>query len=261
MYEAQIADAAARLSVRRGQTAMKMDRTFTERISEIVSRLEVMGFCSWQTGVVGDKYQDPAAQLDGVEASSGDEVKLRLYNCDNRLVPKHLSFSLVRQRNGRGVVIGVHVGTLRFTDLRTKQSYYDGALWGLSHFRIQLAVEQFRAQLKIPAELVEKHLAGAAAQLVELGITETRHCILPQSGCMDVYRIVMVPYLVGKYGDMPVAVRLMYTKSDCITLQFYIMDAIGTVNINFGYMVLGRNGEQVNSQMDIGSLLAGPTRK
>jgi hypothetical protein len=39
------------------------------------------------------------------------------------------------------------------------------------------------------------------------------------------------------------------------------MDAIGTVNINFGYMVLGRNGEQVDSQMDIGSLLSGPTRK
>jgi hypothetical protein len=263
MYENEIAAAATGLSTRGGNKKgpVKADRTYTARCEELLQKLGDLGFGSWTSVPVGKRPEDPEAQLDGVELSSGDVVSLRLHNNHGKLVPKHVSFSLVRVRNQRGVIVGVHVGTFRFTDLRTKQSYYDGALWGLGHFRAQLAVEQYREQLTIAPEVVESHLARAAAKLVEMGITNTRHVILPRAGDCSVRDINMIPYLVGDYGAMPVAIRLMYTKATSLTMQFYIIGPIGLVNLDFGFLDLNSNGDVDDSMMDIGKLLAGPTKK
>jgi hypothetical protein len=263
MYDDIVAVTAVKLSSRSGVVATKTDRTYTARIEELLLKLNAMGFGSWKEMPTpgGSKIDDPDAVLEGVEEKSGDLVTLRVYHNHAKRVPKNLSFVLLRQRNNRGIVIGVHVGTLRMTDLRTKQSTYDGADWGLQHFRVQLAVESFREKITIPAEIVEAHLAAAAAKLVELGITETRHAILPRAGEEYVRDIDMVPFLVGRYGDMPVAIRLRYSEPKNITLEFYIVGALGLVCLDFGYMKLDNRGNVDDSHMDIGKLLAGPTKK
>ena len=261
MYDAEIAAAAVILSSSNGKPAKKVDRTYTVRMEELLQKLGEMGFGGWKVAAVGKGLDDPDAQLEGIEDSTSDLMTLRIYHSHGRRVPKHLTFSMIRQRNQRGVIIGVHVGTLRMTDLRTKQSYYDGAAWGLQHFRAQLAVENYRGKMNISPETVESHLAAAMKELVELGITEPQHLLLPAAGTERIRSLDMVPYLVGKYGDMPVAISMTYTSTDAITLTFFIVSPSGLVNLDFGFLQLTKYGRVGGKQMDIGKLLAGPTKK
>jgi len=237
-----------------------MDRTYAERCQELLQAISGLGFGKWEVAPVGQSFMDPEAQLNGVELSSGDVVLLQWYNSHRKITPKHITFSLIRQRNGQSIVIGVHVGTLRYTDLRTMQSYYDGASWGPTHFRAQMAVEQYRGTLVISPDAVEKRLACAVEKLVEIGITNTKHVLLPPVGCDEMHHVSMVPWIRADYGAMPIAIRVKGVNAWSLALMFYAIEPRGFVNLAFGYLNM-TDGAPDASEMDIGKLLANPLSK
>ena len=269
MYEKEIAEAAAVMSQQtwRKTASTKSDRTFTLRIAEILERLEQLGFGGWTTGVVpvdsqgNTKWGEPRCKLMGCEVATSDPVYLDLHNHFCHVSPKYIAFSLRRVSNDRGILLGVNIGSLRMTDLRTRVSYYDDAQWSEVHFGGQLRADALNKKMPVTPEVIQRQLATATAHLAEIGITDPKHALLPRP-YDDMYSIVLQPYLVGMYGAMPCAIRMSYKDQGdrLLRLEFYIVSPDGLCKLDFGHLHIDASGTVVDKEMDIGKLLAGPVR-
>ena len=259
MYENEIAAAALALSTRYSTPPSKVDRQYSRMLAELLELLGTLGFAGWTTGVIPPKedcWRGHKARLLGQDSATKGEVYLDLWQQHSRLSPKHMTMLVTRADTGRGLLVGVHIGTLRCTDLRTRTTYYDDVIWAERHFSAQLRCDQYNSQLSAEPEVIARQMAAATVQLAELGITDVKHALLPKPW-EDHYGITMVPYLVGMYGTMPCAVRLAYKNSDDLLMEFYLVSATGLCKLDFGQLVIGPTGKVVDSKMDIGKLLGG----
>lgn len=260
MYEKEIEQAAFHLSRRDDDPKKKADRQYVERTAELFDIFAQLGFGEWTSMLKNyierkDKTDRPRVTFVGKELASGDAMEVELYNAYNRCMPKDLTFRLSYQ-NGRAIAVGQHCGTMRFTDLRNMRSYYDGFVWAASRLNGQLWAEKEAQTLRITPSEIEAHIAAATIQMNEHGIDNIQHALLPAPGGDKYRQITMKPYLVGAYGDMPVAININYIATAVVQITFYMVSASGLCVKQFGYVNLDRSGKVEEVKVDIGKLLA-----
>jgi hypothetical protein len=271
MYEDATQFAAGILAVSRGATTppKKLDRSLAMRLGKVLAKLDAHGFGSWGPGVLAPA--DPKSSVDGrprvrivgnlVDKGESIPVYMDLWNHHNRLTPKDIAYSVCKLSNDRGVIVGTMVrDIIRYTDLRDMISQYDGGTWTERHFRAQLGCDAANKKLPVSPELILGQMSAAVKQLVELGITNECHALLPAAGD-ELQHMTMTPYLVGMYGAMPCAIRLAYQQDCNLKMEFYIVSGKGLCKVDFGYILIGISTKVLDKAMDIGKLLAGPKAK
>ena len=259
MYEQEISFIAQTMSRSRWRApaqnaVVKTDRQFTRMLTELLEDLAGKGFSDWGQPVVPPKkdYYDPRITI----LSQDGTVELSLYNLHSRIAPKHIAYRITDVATGHALLLGTYTGSLRMTDLRTMVSQYDGVTWCERHFLGQLKVDTYNNQLQVGPGVIEKQVVAALAIMKDIGITDTKHALLPGAGS-DISYTTMRPWLVGMYGTMPVAVSIDYKYYFC--MQFYAIDITGICNLDFGFVKVDEDGK-FEKNLDIGKLLGGGNR-
>jgi len=253
-------EAGYALSLKHDGTApSKPDRTYAPRVLSLLGTLGKLNFGEW---VMGPKPDPKSAswwgavarcRLQGKDLSSpeGRTVYLDLYNHHAKRVPKDVAFSVTLE-DGRGLVVGLCREDIRYTDVRTRTSVYDGIPWTEQNFKFQLQADACnRDQLKLPPEKVILQVAAAMKFLVDVGITDCRHVLLGED---DVYRCDMKPYLIGMYGTVPCAMSMDYRYGAEMNVWFHTLSPMGLAQDNFGHIRVGISGELVESELDLAAL-------
>ena len=271
MYEDATQFAADLLSRWDGATTppKKLDRSLAMRLGKVLAKLDRHGFSAWvptgawHSGVAPSGGVAPRVRIVGNLVDKGVDIPvyMDLWNHHGRLTPKDIAYSVCRQSNDRGIIVGTMVrDIIRYTDLRDMLSQYDGGTWSERHYRAQLACDAVNKKLTVSPELILGQMTAAVKQLVELGITNECHALLPAAGD-DMQGATMTPYLVGLYGTMPCAIRLAYMPDCNLLMEFYIVSGKGLCKIDFGHILIGISTKVLDKAMDIGKLLAGPKAK
>lgn len=237
----------------------KQDRQFRKRMEETFELLAELGFAEWVVDPASFNkvgYRACKVWLDGVDTTNQSPVKMEIYNHRNRLVPKDLTYRISRA-DGRAIVIGEHVGTLRVTDLRTRVTYYDGTIWSERHFRGQLEVNRMANADLVSPETTALQLAKAQEEFTRLGISDIKHAMLLSENYGEMLQAKMVPYLVGMYGTVPCAISLSYAyHQTSLQMAFFIVGKDGLPSAHFGRVVITGTGMAETAEMDIGALIS-----